>query len=89
MLTWQGVKGQGVARSQPFCPHSFRVGEPLMEALGCDPGPDHFRLGADGASRSCIWDPQLEAPSDCGRRTCFAALLLHLVRSHWPGANPA
>lgn len=75
-----GNEWQGLALSQPLHSHSDGVGGAHMEDAGRGPGPVHLLPGADGARRTCLWFPQLEAPSDHWHCTWLTALLLLLVR---------
>lgn len=78
---------QGLAWPQPLCLHSYRVGGALEEDAGCGPGPVRLLRGADGAGRTRLWHPKLEAFPDSGHCTCLAALLLLLVRRYFPEAS--
>ncbi|XP_027963007.1 solute carrier family 22 member 13 isoform X2 [Eumetopias jubatus] len=80
----QGGRGQGLARSQPLCLHSYRVDGALEADSGRGPGPVRLLHGANGASRTRLWHPELEAFPNSWHGTDLAALLLLLVRRALP-----
>lgn len=82
-----GGRGQGLAGSQPLCLHSYRVGGALEEDSGRGPGPLRLLCGTDGASRTRLWHPKLEAFPDSWHCPRLAAGLLLLVRRYFPGAS--
>ncbi|XP_025740007.2 solute carrier family 22 member 13 isoform X2 [Callorhinus ursinus] len=75
----QGGRGQGLARSQPLCLHSYRVDGALEADSGRGPGPVRLLHGANGASRTRLWHPELEAFPNSWHGTDLAALLLLLL----------
>ena len=64
--------------------HSFRVGGAILENTSRGLGPEQRCPWADGVSRTGLWCPKLETPSDNRHRTRLTALLLFLVRIPLP-----
>lgn len=64
--------------------HSFRVGGAILENTSRGLGPEQRCPWADGVSRTGLWCPKLETPSDNRHRTRLTALLLFLVRRPLP-----
>lgn len=78
---------ENIQTSLRLCLHSFRVGGTIPENTSHGPGPEQLCPWADGVSRTGLWCPKLETPSDNRHHTHLPACLLFLVRRPLPATG--
>nr|XP_038938650.1 uncharacterized protein Slc22a13l1 isoform X3 [Rattus norvegicus] len=84
---WISIDTEEIQVSLRLCLHSFRVGGTILENTSHGPGPEQLCPWADGVSRTGLWCPKLETPSDNRHHTHLPACLLFLVRRPLPATG--